>query len=233
MGEHETETAGKLMETPKEGAPNSDAKAPESSDKQLEGEKPEGNSTESTADNLQAKIDEAIQSVKAGYEGTITKMRDEIGGLKKTVKEAEATREEQALTELLRRFEDGGIPKDATASFAEASRQLAQRIREHTEASTSLKEEKVKVTAGLKEIRLDQLIKEFKLDKTAREELSKVETAEKMRERALELALANSSSAATPPKKVDDGGNKGGSEDLSKMHPTQIAGKLWGEALEK
>lgn len=111
--------------------------------------------------------------------------------------------------------------------------QRAQDVRKREQVLLAKEREQEAISSTLsqanKERRVHDLIKEFGLDESVRDQLLEVDDPSAMENKALRLAMEKSKTEQRPPQKVDKGRPTTSGEDFNKLPPSSRFGRLISE----
>ncbi len=192
----------------------------------------------------ESELTQRIDSIKAGHQGTVKKMREDFAQATRRLEELEAQLEEAQFTQVLKPLDAEGTPPDMASyvkGVVERDKSVRKLLRETEKQRAALAQRETELNQAAIGYKSIQLAKEHGLDDAIADELVKVavQAAEAgtdailaMENKALRLKLEGKKVAERPVEKPDKANVvKPDGVDLDKLTPEQrlglvLAGKL-------
>ena len=170
-------------------------------------------------------LEERLNSVKHGYEGTIQKMREDLKQAEEAAARAQLEAEEDSYNKFIGEVEKSGGDVNMAKTMVTMQRELNARERELQKMESTMVERLVSVNELAKAEKASKLMKELGLPEASRDELLNSKSPVDMETKALRLALQKQAQASTPTRKTDSSVKTGKSgRDLSTMPDTEKMG---------
>ncbi len=167
----------------------------------------------------QRAIEDAKASVKGGYEGTVKELKTQQKQLRQQLQDL------QNAAAIAKVESEGGDVEQAKSLFSRETMLNAEK--------EALAEQKAALDSALAELnqaarvkKIDEYIKTYELDDTARPELEKAQDPKELETVALRLALKKTQAGVIPARKVEAGAGTSSGIDWNKLPARERLGQI-------
>lgn len=186
-----------------------------------------------TEAELTKRLEEAKQSVKGGYDGTIKKLKEDLALAQEQISKAAEAAQDAQWAKVFKAVEDSKGNVELVKELANRDKAIRAKEADIAKRASEIEEQLKILNEAGRQKRAHDLATELKLGKAAQDELLKEPTKEAMELKALRLALQARETQSTAPEKTPQSKQSGTGGDMTGKSESEKLGWALEQALRK